>query len=649
MGRPTSRDFEGELVLKFKALFDKIVDGVNKENPSYPFDFERFVDSFNTDDYITKQVFEYLVKEAARNYRRSNPYDRISPFPRPPTIHHTAPSVASGAGGASSPYTSLSSSLSSLAFDNPQQHHDRVHSEGSQSEGEQAGVSSSGGVGTSTAVGSSTTTAVRGGLQRSLTPNSTAASGSTSRTGRFHRSWDQGTTGPDLEILTQMFNRSRERRSRERTMTLGSRQNPLLENDNSDDSDTSDDSIYESLTHTRSIMGTMHDLDSSPTHSPGRNTSQSTANRQSNSVSFAQLYPPLSASPSSPTTFASPPSSHSPFSPPSFWDSSTAVRADRLQRMSRYVFDDSGTARLRQPGYISSFRHNWRQHNRRLERYRASASLLDTLSGAGGVGRGGGSQSSSSSVLPAQPSIAIPSLSRRTDHSTAMTSATGTLSAVRSGRRLSDPLITGRSESTSLLSGRETVRGAREFVAQPEDDRYTSFAEASRRGRAALRGAALSLEATMDDSRIIRNRRYGPEGSTNVTSSSSSSSSSTARPHSSDSASSTALVAPVSSTPAVVHAVLLDDNCEPGETASASSSAIGGRPSEESVVASLSMTATRESAGRRASMPPTRPDSPYPTVDNIRANSLFPEVSDTNNNNHSNNNRAGSPYPEGEV
>lgn len=32
MGRPTSRDFEDELVLKFKALFDKIVDGVNKEN-----------------------------------------------------------------------------------------------------------------------------------------------------------------------------------------------------------------------------------------------------------------------------------------------------------------------------------------------------------------------------------------------------------------------------------------------------------------------------------------------------------------------------------------------------------------------------------------------------------------------------------------
>lgn len=32
MGRPISRDFDGELVVKFKALFEKIVDGVNKEN-----------------------------------------------------------------------------------------------------------------------------------------------------------------------------------------------------------------------------------------------------------------------------------------------------------------------------------------------------------------------------------------------------------------------------------------------------------------------------------------------------------------------------------------------------------------------------------------------------------------------------------------
>ena len=32
MGRPISRDFEGELVVKFKALFDKIVEGVNKEH-----------------------------------------------------------------------------------------------------------------------------------------------------------------------------------------------------------------------------------------------------------------------------------------------------------------------------------------------------------------------------------------------------------------------------------------------------------------------------------------------------------------------------------------------------------------------------------------------------------------------------------------
>ncbi|KAG0056001.1 hypothetical protein BGZ89_002224 [Linnemannia elongata] len=625
MGRPISRDFEGELVIKFKALFEKIVDGVNKENPSYPFDFERFVDGFSADDYITKQVFEYLVKEAARNYRRSNPYDRIPPFPRPPTIHHTPSSVApgvggAGAGGASSPYTSLSSSLSSLAFDNPQQHHhDRVHSDASQSEGEQAGASNTG-VGTSTVAGSSTatTTSVRGGLQRSLTPNSTAALGSTSRTGRFHRPWDQGSTGPDLEILTQMFNRSRERRSRERTGTsvLGSRQNPLLENDNSDDSDTSDDSIYESLAHTRSIMGTMHDLDPSPTHSPGRNTSQSTTNRQSNSVSFAQLYPPLSASPSSPTTFASPPSSHSPFSPPSYWDSSTALRADRLQRMSRYVFDDSGMARLRQPGYINSFRHNWRQHNRRLERYRASASLLDTLSGTGGAG--GQNQSSSSLALPAQPSIATPSLSHGSEQSNTATSASGTPSTIRSGRRLSDPLITSRSEALSYHSGLDAGRGPREFLTQPEEDRYTSFAEASRRGRAALRSAAISLEATIDAARVIRNRQQGPEGTSTTISSSSSAS-----------APSTAPVAPVPSTPTATSAptVLLDENCETGETASSPSATVGvTRPEEATVVASLSVVAARESAsGRQSSMTPTRPDSPYPTVDNAREDSPYPE------------------------
>ncbi|KAG0309906.1 hypothetical protein BGZ97_012936 [Linnemannia gamsii] len=641
MGRPTSRDFEDELVLKFKALFDKIVDGVNKENPSYPFDFERFVDSFNTDDYITKQVFEYLVKEAARNYRRSNPYDRIPPFPRPPTIHHTASSTAPpGGAGASSPYTSLSSSLSSLAFDNPL-HHDRVHNDGSQSEGEPAGgTPSARGIGTSTGITSTPVTSLRGGLPRSLTPNSTAASGSTSRTGRFHRPWDQGSTGPDLEILTQMFNRSRERRrSRERAGAIlgGSRQNPLLENDNSDDSDTSDDSIYESITHSRSIMATMHDLDPSPTHSPGRNTSQSTAGRQSNSVSFAQLYPPLSASPSSPTTFASPPSLHSPFSPSNYWDSSTAVRADRLQRMSRYVFDDSGMARLRQPGYGSSFRHNWRQHNRRLERSRASASLLSTLSDVGG-----GHPSSSSSASTLQPSTAMPPLTPSFDLPTTATSTSGTLDMTRSGRRLSEPLITGRPETTSSFAGTRTVRGIRDFVAAPTEDRYTSFAEASRRGRAALRSAVLALEDTSDSTRNIRDR-HDPEGSTNAASTSSSDSTNTVRPISSASASSSALLAPVSSTSTPTststsaRAVLLVDNCELGETTSPSLGVAG--PSDETTVASLSVA--RESAGRRrrrSSMTPTRPDSPYPTVDNVRADSPFPEVE---------NNRDDTPFPGG--
>ncbi|KAK3831003.1 MAG: hypothetical protein J3R72DRAFT_527846 [Linnemannia gamsii] len=630
MGRPISRDFEGDLVLKFKALFDKIVDGVNKENPSYPFDFERFVDSFNTDDYITKQVFEFLVKEAAHSYRRANPYDRIPPFPRPPTIHHTTSSLAPGAGGSSSPFTSLSSSLSSLAFDNGQ-HHDRDHSDGSQSEDEHApGRDSASGVGTSTGMststsastgtgtgtGTSTLNAVRE-FHRSLTPNSTAASGGTSRTSRSRPWSDQGTTGPDLGILTQMFNRSRERRSRERTRTsLGSGQPILLENDNSDDSDTTDDSLYESITHSRSIMGTMHDLDPSPSHSPGRNTAQSSASRQSNSVSFAQLYPPLSASPSSPNTFASSasPSSHSAFSPSSHWDSSTASRADRLQRMSRYIFDDSGMARLRQPGYINSFRYNWRQQHRRLERYRASASLLDNLSGGG--------PSSSSSTSAAQPWVMptiAPPISRAGQSSSAAVSTSATPdTTTSSGRRgIGDggDSLTAIPPEAVLLSGYGAVREARDFIAQTED-RYNSFAEATRRGRSALRSAVLALEETLDSARGIRNR-HGAEDSTATRAgfSSSSSSDTTVRPISSSSSTSVLTPAPAltrrrnsepsSSTPL---RNLLDNNyeCDPDDITPFSGAS-------DETVADLSVSTE---AGTRPPTPVPRADSPYPNASN---------------------------------
>ncbi|KAG0377208.1 hypothetical protein BGX24_006516 [Mortierella sp. AD032] len=604
MGRPISRDFEGELVLKFKALFDKIVDGVNKENPSYPFDFERFVDSFNTDDYITKQVFEFLVKEAAHSYRRANPYDRIPPFPRPPTIHHTTSSLAPGAGGSSSPFTSLSS--------------EDEHAPGRDSAsgvGTSTGMSTSTSASTGTGTGPGTLNAVRE-FHRSLTPNSTAASGSTLRTSRSRPWSDQGTTGPDLGILTQMFNRSRERRSRERTRTsLGSGQPILLENDNSDDSDTTDDSLYESITHSRSIMGTMHDLDPSPSHSPGRNTAQSSASRQSNSVSFAQLYPPLSASPSSPNTFASSasPSSHSAFSPSSHWDSSTASRADRLQRMSRYIFDDSGMARLRQPGYINSFRYNWRQQHRRLERYRASASLLDNLSGGG--------PSSSSSTSAAQPWVMptiAPPISRAGQSSSAAvsTSATPDTTSSSGQRRIGDggDSLTAIPPEAVLLSGYGAVREARDFIAQTED-RYNSFAEATRRGRSALRSAVLALEETLDSARGIRNRR-GAEDSTTTRAgfSSSSSSDTTVRPTSS---SSTSVLTPApaltrrrnsepsSSTP--LRNVLDNDyECDPDDI-------IPFSGASDETVADLSVSTE---AGDRPPTPVPRADSPYPNASN---------------------------------
>ncbi|KAF9098250.1 hypothetical protein BGX23_006666 [Mortierella sp. AD031] len=596
MGRPISRDFEGELVIKFKALFDKIVEGVNKEHPSFAFDFERFVDSFNTDDYITKQVFEFLVKETAHSYRRSNPYDRIPPFPRPPTIHHTTSSLAPG-GGSSSPFTSLSSSLSSLAFGQ-----DRAHSDEAHSDGEQATTGSGSGLVAGTGMGASAGSAVRG-LQRSLTPNSAATTRSTSLTRiRPWTSLEQGATGPELDLLTHIFNRSRERRSRERTRpTLGSGQfHTPLDYDNSDDSDDSDDSIYESIAHSRSIMGTMHDSEPSPTHSPGGNTSQSSTTRQNNSVSFAQLYNPLSASPSSPTTFSSSPSSHSTFSS-SYWDSSTASRADRLQRMSRYIFDDSGMPRLRQQqGYINTLRQNWRNQHRRLERYRASASLLDSsLAG----------QSSSSS----QPSIQPATTAQPTSSALSATNTTVTVSG--SGSTSTDTSITTRPDSLALSRSQET---ARNLIEQTED-RYNSFSEASRRGREALRSAVLALEETVrsvrtryDDS-VFRDQQA--EGSTTATANApdlprarpalsspipiqsahsvlrAASLQAEARRHETGSSSSTSTM--VSGAPQAQ-----DDNCETG----GSSSSASARPSEETVADLAVSAAAAETTGDGATV-----------------------------------------------
>ncbi|KAF9933754.1 hypothetical protein FBU30_004555 [Linnemannia zychae] len=506
MGRPISRDFEDELIHKLKTLFDKIVDGINKENPSYPFDFERFVESFNTDDYITKQVFEFFVKEAAHSYRRANPFDRIPLFPRPSAIHHTA---VLGGPGSASPFTSLSSSLSSLAFDNNSGlHHDSVQTEELQSEGEQAeataastalapsppptattsldsGLAGTTNIGTNADTGASTSVRVS---QRSLlTPNPIATSGNTLRSSR-NRPWSDQRTVPDLEVLTQLFSRSRARRSRERARTNSLMEQLLLfENDNSGDSDTSDDSIYDNITQSRSNAGAERDSNPSSTLSPGRNPS---IRPQNNFISFTQSYPPISASPSSPSTFSSPPSNfwESAFTPSNLWDPSTASRANRLQRMSRYIFDDSSTARLRQPGYINSFERYRRQRQRRIERYRDNAtSFVDNLS----LG-----PSSSSSALTVRPSTtaSVPStvtLTTTTDStspSTTSVPSAHTLNTSEQSEAVNRPTENLNSESNATENTQD--------MAAPSEDRYSSFAEASRRGRAALRLAALALDET---------------------------------------------------------------------------------------------------------------------------------------------------------
>ncbi|KAF9913845.1 hypothetical protein BX616_009461 [Lobosporangium transversale] len=88
MGLPVGRNLEDELMTKIKRLFDRILDTVNKENPSYTFDFEQLVDCFDENDPFTRRVFDFLVKETALRYRGSHPNARSQP--RPHTIHHYA-------------------------------------------------------------------------------------------------------------------------------------------------------------------------------------------------------------------------------------------------------------------------------------------------------------------------------------------------------------------------------------------------------------------------------------------------------------------------------------------------------------------------------------------------------------------------------
>ncbi|KAG0264419.1 hypothetical protein BG011_006895 [Mortierella polycephala] len=88
MGRPVGRNLEDEMMTKIRKLFDQILDTVNKENPTYTFDFEQFVDCFDESDHFTKRVFEFLVKETAQRYRSSHPNAQHPAHPRPHTIHH---------------------------------------------------------------------------------------------------------------------------------------------------------------------------------------------------------------------------------------------------------------------------------------------------------------------------------------------------------------------------------------------------------------------------------------------------------------------------------------------------------------------------------------------------------------------------------
>ncbi|KAG0056234.1 hypothetical protein BGZ83_005966 [Gryganskiella cystojenkinii] len=91
MGKPIGRDLDREMMAKIHTLFDRILDTVNKENPSYAFDFEQFVDCFDVEDHFTKRVFEFLVKETAQRHRSSHPHSHTQHLlrHRPPTIHHS--------------------------------------------------------------------------------------------------------------------------------------------------------------------------------------------------------------------------------------------------------------------------------------------------------------------------------------------------------------------------------------------------------------------------------------------------------------------------------------------------------------------------------------------------------------------------------
>ncbi|KAG0374058.1 hypothetical protein BGX24_010898, partial [Mortierella sp. AD032] len=141
MGRPVARNLEDEMMTKIKALFDRILDSVNKENPAYTFDFEQFVDCFDENDHFTKRVFEFLVKETAQRYRSAHPQAQHPNHPQP-TIHHylgqdgrstigataVTPNAAAGAVAVGEVSGAISSTPSATSLRQHHHHHHHHHS-----------------------------------------------------------------------------------------------------------------------------------------------------------------------------------------------------------------------------------------------------------------------------------------------------------------------------------------------------------------------------------------------------------------------------------------------------------------------------------------------------------------------------------------
>ncbi|KAF9094769.1 hypothetical protein BGX23_001614 [Mortierella sp. AD031] len=134
MGRPVARNLEDEMMTKIKALFDRILDTVNKENPAYTFDFEQFVDCFDENDHFTKRVFEFLVKETAQRYRSAHPHVQQPARSQPQTIHHLQESRSNSNSGNSGSTTNgatestATSSTPSAPLLRQHHHHHHHHS-----------------------------------------------------------------------------------------------------------------------------------------------------------------------------------------------------------------------------------------------------------------------------------------------------------------------------------------------------------------------------------------------------------------------------------------------------------------------------------------------------------------------------------------